>query len=154
MDCNGLVFLFLFTASDIDDVLILQFDIRHVSFQNADNVDALHLKRAISLHAMHHGMLADGILCQSVGGLNEGLDRTDLSTHLIHARTENTTSHLDHVLVAVQRGINTDGVFVHQLKVVEVELADIEYGVHLSGLTVNADGFCIGIACKTTGIPE
>ena len=99
-------------------------------------------------------MLADGILRQTVGCLNKGLDSTDLSAYLIHARTEDRTLHLHRILITVQGGVNADGVLVHQLEVVQVKLTHIEYGVHLSGLTMDADCFRIGITGETASIAE
>ena len=154
MNRNGLVFFFLFTASYVDDVLIPELDIRHVPFEDSEDVHALHFEGAVFLHAVHDGMLTDGILCQSVSSLDKGFDCTDLSAHLIHAWTENSALYLYRILITVQGGVYTDGVFVHQLKVVKVKLADIEHGVHLPCLTMDADSLCIGIACETSGIAK
>ena len=99
-------------------------------------------------------MLANGVLGQTVGRLNEGFDGTDLSAYLIHTRTEYSSLYFYRILVTVQSRVDADGIFVHQFKIVEVELTDIEHGVHLPSLSVDTDGLCISIACETASITE
>ena len=101
---------------------------------------------------MHHSVVADSILSQSVGSFHKGFHRCDLSSHLIHARTENGSLNLYHVLIAVQGRVNAYRVFVHEFEIVHVELSNAEHGVLLSCLTVDANGFGIGIASKSASV--
>ena len=75
MDGDRLVILLFLTATDEEHVFILQLDIGRSAFQNAEHIDALHLQRTVFLHAVHHGMLPDGILCQSVSSFDKGFHR-------------------------------------------------------------------------------
>ena len=62
---------------------------------------------------MHHGMLRNGILSNAGCRFYQCLDGVDFAAYLIHARTKHGTSDFNHVLIAVQRGVNADAVFVH-----------------------------------------
>ena len=146
--------ILLFTTCDIEHVFIAKGNVRCSALQNAANVNAEHLQCAVWLHAVHHSMLRDGSLGQSGCSLNQRFDGADVATNLIHAWTEHGAFDLHHVLIAVQRRVNADGVFVHQFELAHVEFAHTEYGVPIACLTVNADGFGIGIAGESASIAE
>ena len=99
-------------------------------------------------------MLANGTLGQSGSGLNQGLDAADAAAQLVHAGTEHGTLDLYHVLVAHQRGVDADGVLVHDLERAHVELADAEHRVAVAGLAVDADGLRVGVARESAGIAQ
>ena len=103
---------------------------------------------------MHHSMLRDGTFGKSCGSLYQCLDGIDFATDLIHARTEHGTTNLNHVLIAVQGGVNADAVLIHQLERAHVEFANAEYGVACTCLTIHADGFGIGVASETASIAQ
>ena len=152
MNSDRLVVLFFFTAGDVYYVLVFQFHVGYCAFKYAHDVDALYLQRAVSLHTVHHGVVADCVLRQAVSSLHKGLYGSNLSAYLIHARTEDCTLNLHHVLIAVQGGVYADGVLVHELEVAHVKLTNTEHRILLSCLAVDADGLCIGVTCESSGI--
>ena len=127
MYSDGFVLLLLLVAGNVEHVLVFDGHIRNRTFQDAVDVDAHHFERAIGLGAVHHGMLADGFLGQSSGCLNQRLDGADVTTYLVHARTEDGTDDLNHVLIAHDGGIHGDRVLIHQAEVVGVKFSHVEY---------------------------
>ena len=103
---------------------------------------------------MHDGVLADGLFRQTASCLNQVLYCADVSAYLIHTRAEYGSDDLHHVLVAHNGGVDGDGVFVHDLEVVHVELADVKHRVLGTGLAVYTDGLCESIAREASGITQ
>ena len=99
-------------------------------------------------------MLRDGTLCQTCCSLYQCLNRADVFANMVHAWTEYSTFDFYHVLIAVQCGVDANGVFVHQLELAHVKLADAENRILVASLAVNADSLCISITCKTASIAE
>ena len=125
-DGDGFLFVALLAAGNVDDILVLQRNVGRCAFHNAANVDAQHFQSAVVLHTVHNGMLCNSSFGQSVSSLNQSLDGTDVTSHLIHAGTEYGTLHFHHVLIAVQGRVDADRVFVHQAETVHVELVYAE----------------------------
>ena len=146
--------IMLLAAGDIDYILIAKRNIRNRTFQDTANVDTQHLQCAVCFHAMHHSVLRDCPFFKSCCGLYQSLHGTDISADMIHTRTEHSALDLHHILIAVQRRIHTDRILVHQFEIIQVELADAEYRILLSSLTIHADSLRIGITRKSARITE
>ena len=99
-------------------------------------------------------MLREGILGQSVGCLNQAADTIGIAVQVKLARTEYGTLNLNHVVVAVQNGLDGDGIAIGHLEVVHFEFVNVVDGIALTGLTHQSDGFLMGIACKSSCIPD
>ena len=61
---------------------------------------------------MHHGVGGESLLAQTLGVLDEGAHTVDVVAHLIHARAEHGAAYLGHVVIAVDDGVDGDGVAV------------------------------------------
>ena len=61
-----------------------------------------------------------------------------LLAQIIHAGTEDSTFHLDHVLETVDDGIDNHGVAIDHLELGQFELLDIEDRLHTAVLTEHA----------------
>ena len=151
---DGLVGLALLVAGHVEHVLVLDGHVGRAALKDAADVDAHHLERAVGARAVHDGMLADGLLGQSAGSLDERLDGADVAARLVHARTEDGADDLHHVLIAHDGGVDRNRVLVHHLEVVHVKLADVKHRVLSAGLAVNADRLREGVAGESAGIAQ
>lgn len=137
---------------DEEHILVLQGHIGRGAAENALDVDGEYFLRAVGLHAPHHGTTAHRLFRQSAGHLYEGAHAVDLLTKAIHAGTENGTLDLDHILEAVDDGIDNDGVAILDLEIGEFKLLDIIDALQVFALTEHTEELFEGIARKATTV--
>ena len=94
---DGLLFLCLYAGGDEQHILVSEGDVGNSAVEDALNVDRQRLECAVSLHAVHDGMLGEGLFGDALSVFQQRLDAIDVFAYLVHARTEDSTLDLDHV---------------------------------------------------------
>ena len=101
---------------DKQHVVGLQGDVCRCSIENTVHIHGQYLQGAVRLHAVHHCVGSKCFFVDAFGTFQQCAYAINLSAHLIHARTEYGTFQFNHIVIAVEDGINTHGVLVGQVE--------------------------------------
>ena len=137
-----------------ENVAILQRDVGCTTRQNALHIDRDDFQGAVGLETVHDGSGGKCLLGHALGSLQQRLNGVDVAAHLILTGAEDGASHLHHIVVAGDDGIDIHGVGIRHAEAGGVKLVDVVDGPFASRLAEDAHGLRIGVARETACVAD
>ena len=153
MDGYGSHVIQVIVAGDVEDVVLLEYDIADSSIHDVLDVNRKDRACQVFVFPLQHGTIGESITGESVGSNDELLHGVD-GSQLIGAGTIDGTFDLDSVGIALQDGFNLDSIAIHGGEGAELVLANGADLVLVAVLSLDADAARISLVAETTCISE